>query len=116
MGGMGARADRHPSWQRSPHRPAAPLSACHASSTLVHEPRLERSFSVLADMLRQPASERFQPLYDPRWKVVQIDHPGPSLALRVDSTSGPSRDPLTLPGHASSPVVPLSTSGHTHVD
>ena len=41
---------------------------------------LERSLSVLAHVLRQTASERFHRWYDLRWKVVQIDHPGPSPA------------------------------------
>ena len=76
---------------------------------------LETRLSILAHVHRQPVREGFHRWYDLRWKVVQTDHPGPSPARRVLSTSGPSCDPLTVSGHCHSPVVPPPTSGHTRV-
>src|SRR5262249_1940787 len=67
---------------------------------------LETGVSVLAHMQRQSAREGFHRWYDLRWKVVQIDHPGPSPARSCSSPRGPSCEPPTVSGHACSPVAP----------
>jgi len=67
---------------------------------------LERSLSVLAHVLRQTASESFHAgtiCGGRSFRLIIRDLPRPA---RVVSTSRPSRDPLTLPGHTSLPVVP----------